>query len=75
MSAQLTKLKARLAQYEAALESALLAQSYSVNGRSKTVADVKAIQAQIDILEARINALENGGGSRSVRPAFVPSSR
>jgi hypothetical protein len=72
-TATLAKLKARLALYETALESALTAQSYSVAGRSKQMANVKDIESAINGLEARIARLEQSENSSSVyTPVFIP---
>lgn len=64
--ADIAKLQAKLAAYEAA-ESAILdgAQSYTISGRSLTRANLSEIRMAISELESRIDRASNGGGCRS----------
>ena len=68
--ATLSELQARLTLYESALEKALMAEGYSVAGRSVNRAKVEDLQKQINILEARI-ARKTGKSSTFV-PVFNP---
>jgi len=68
LSAQLTRVEARLALYVAA-EQAILegAQAYSVGTRTLTRADLEAIADRIQRLEARVIQLSRGGTIRIQR--------
>jgi len=68
----IAKLQARLALYETALKNALTAQSYSINGRSKQMAQVRDLQNEIDRLEARIARLQQTNSSAVYAPKFIP---
>jgi len=70
----ISDLTTKLALYQAA-ETAILdgAQSYTINGRSLTRADLKTITEQIEALEARIARLSRSGGAISA-PLF-PTQR
>jgi hypothetical protein len=59
----ITELNATLAKYVAARDAILTSQSYSINGRSVTRADLSAIEKQIGILESRIGRLTRGTAS------------
>lgn len=67
-------LKARLAKYETALDAALTAESYSIAGRQASRAKVDVLQKQIDLLQSRINRLENGSGSTNIVANFIPAT-
>lgn len=69
--ATLEKLRAKLAMYEAAEEAILDgAQSYSVNGRALTRANLSDIREAIDVLEARIEMKEGSAGGMT-SPLFL----
>ena len=57
----LTTAQNRLAAYYAAEEAVLLGQSYEVNGRRLSRADLNTIQATIRMLERRVARLSRGG--------------
>lgn len=59
----LADLQATLAKYVAARDAILTSQSYSINGRSVTRADLGEIEKQISILESRIGRVTRGGPS------------
>lgn len=59
----LADLHATLAKYVTARDAILTSQSYSINGRSVTRADLGEIESQISILESRIGRLTRGGPS------------
>lgn len=68
--ATLEQLKAKLAKYEEAEEAIIDgAQSYNINGRSLTRANLPEIRNAIAELEARIERKESGGGI--VSPIFA----
>lgn len=59
--ADLSKLQADLAKYEAARDAILLGQSYEVAGRKLTRADLRVIESAIERLEQRIASVKVGG--------------
>lgn len=68
-------LQAELTKYEAARDAILEgSQSYTVNGRSVTRANLETIERKITELQSRIDFLSTSSGSRVRRPLF-PSLR
>ena len=67
----ISDLQTKLAKYEAA-ETAILdgAQSYSINGRSLSRANLAEIREAIEYLEARIERLSNTTSGRRIAPLF-----
>lgn len=60
------ELKKELNSYKAARDAILTgAQSYSINGRSLTRADLRVIENSIARLETRIARLTRGGGMKA----------
>lgn len=60
----LAEAEAALAAWDAALRAAARGQSYSIEGRSLTRADVPEIRRTIDWLEARIARLQRAANGR-----------
>lgn len=69
----LAQAEAQLAAYLAAESAVLAKQSYTINGRSLTLADLDAIQKGIDVWQQRCTALSAtvARGSRAV--TIVPA--
>jgi hypothetical protein len=57
----LSQAEAKLAEYLAAETAILLGQSYSMNGKSLSRADLEAVQQGIEIWDARVKRLSRGG--------------
>lgn len=57
----LAQAEAQLALYLAAEERVLAGQSYTINGRSLTRADLDSIQQGIDLWDRRVKRLSRGG--------------
>ena len=66
-------LQSELLKWEAARDAILTAQSYTINGRSLTRANLEFVQSQIDAINARIERLSSGG--RGVVSPILPSLR
>ena len=66
----LEQAQAKLAQYLAAEEAVLLGQQYTINNRSLTRADLRAIQEGIDTWNKRVESLSLrvSGRSRAIAP-------
>lgn len=66
----LEQAQAKLAQYLAAEEAVLLGQQYTINNRSLTRADLRAIQEGIDTWNKRVESLSAraSGRSRAIAP-------
>ena len=63
---KIDKLKIRLEEIETAISKALDAQSYGIQGRSKTMANLETLEKMKDKYEKEIAILEGTGGSRIV---------
>lgn len=61
-----------LAAYRAALTAVLKRQSYELNGRRLTMADLKDIEAGIDRWDARVKNLSRQSTGRSRARTIVP---
>lgn len=72
--ADLSKLQADLAKYEAARDAILLGQAYEVAGRKLTRANLRDVEAAITSLEQRI-AIAKSGGRLVSRTAVFGGSR
>ena len=70
----LVQAEAQLALYLAAEAAVLLNQSYSINGRSLTRADLSDIQAGIATWQSRVKALSATASRRSRTRYVVPGS-
>ena len=69
-----SSLQTELAKWETARDAILEgAQSYTINGRSVTRANLEFIQRKIDDINARIDRLNSGG--RGVISPILPSLR
>lgn len=72
MATLLEMKKARLDKYYSAEEAILLNQSYTLNGRSVTRANLSEIRKGITMLEKEIKEMENGSGfTRRVIPMDI----
>lgn len=67
----LAQAEAKLSQYLAAEEAILTNQSYSIDGRSLTRADLDSVQKGVTLWNMRVKRLSRGGGirARGVTPA------
>jgi hypothetical protein len=69
----LAQAEAKLAEYLAAETAVLAKQSYSINGRALTLADLEAIQAGINAWQQRCTALAATASRGSRAVTIVPA--